>query len=91
MMRAFRLLRSFYQFVKEVILGKATLAQAYRYDPRRVYVLAIVMLSLTLNVTTIPLLYRSLERILELRGRIVELHLQLDHTRMTLEQGQSLK
>lgn len=43
-----------------MILGKATLIEAYRYDRQRVYVLGIIILSVVLNIATIPALYRSI-------------------------------
>lgn len=73
MLQKFKLLHSFYVFIKEVILGEATLKQAYKYDRRRVYVLAVILLSLIFNVISIPIAYKSLHKVIELKIVIVEL------------------
>lgn len=60
----------FYRFIKEVILGKATLAQAYVYDRRRVWLLFLILFSLSLNVVTIPALVRSVDATISLREEL---------------------
>ena len=72
-----KLIHSFYVFIKEIILGKATLRQAYEYDPRRVYVLIIIIVSLLLNSVTIPLSIKSLKRIVELKEEVRVLEVTL--------------
>lgn len=81
-----KLLHSFYVFIKEVILGKATLRQAYEYDPRRVYVLFIIIVSLLLNSVTIPLSIKSLKRIVELKEEVRVLETALAEKTNSLSQ-----
>lgn len=82
-----KLLHSFYVFIKEVILGKATLRQAYEYDPRRVYVLIIIIVSLLLNSITIPLSIKSLKRIIELKEEVRVLETALAEKTDSLSQA----
>lgn len=65
-----RILYYFFLMVKEVILGKATLTEAYRYDPRRVYTLGFFMLSVALNVIFFLALRNSIEETHRLREQI---------------------
>lgn len=83
-----KLIHSFYVFIKEIILGKATLRQAYEYDPRRVYVLIIIIVSLLLNSVTIPLSIKSLKRIVELKEEVRVLETAL--AEKTSSQSQAL-
>lgn len=53
--------------IKEVILGKATILEAYRYDPRRVYILVLILFSIILNVFTVMALIRSVAESKEMR------------------------
>lgn len=72
-MQYLKALLLFYRFIKEVILGKATLAQAYMYDRRRVWLLFIILLSLSLNFITIPALVRSAGIVIDLREEVAML------------------
>lgn len=78
-MQYLKALLLFYRFIKEVILGKATLAQAYMYDRRRVWLLFIILLSLSLNFITIPALVRSAGIVIDLREEVAIL--QREHER----------
>lgn len=80
-----RLLHSFYVFIKEVILGKATLKQAYKYDPRRVYVLFVILASLATNAITLPLLNKALNRIIVLKTELVSTQKALQVVQHNLE------
>lgn len=80
-----RLLHSFYVFIKEVILGKATLRQAYQYDPRRVYVLFVIIASLLINAISLPILNRALNRIIVLKTEVTSLRTELQEVKHNLE------
>jgi len=70
---AWRFIKALYPFLREVILGRATLAETYKYDRGRVWVLAIVMGSIVINVLALPRLMVISAELLAARREIVRL------------------
>lgn len=60
--------------IKEVILGKASIFEAYRYDPRRVYILVIIVFSMVLNVFTVMALVSAIKEAREMREVITTVY-----------------
>lgn len=53
-MIALRFVTLFFPFIRETILGKATIREAVRYAPRKLILLCAVMLSFFLNAIFLP-------------------------------------
>ena len=53
-MIALRFVTLFFPFIRETILGKATIREAFKYAPRKLVLLCAVMLSFFLNAIFLP-------------------------------------
>lgn len=49
-----KILKYFFPFIKEVILGRATIRETYKYDKRRFWAFIIITSSISINAYVIP-------------------------------------